>query len=73
MDAEILGGVMRVAFLLSAAMNGILPRMALGASEKKVVLTVPRALNSLASDRVTNRLKQLAKLLGKDASIAWRD
>jgi hypothetical protein len=34
---------------------------------------VPRALNSLASDRVTNRLKQLAKLLGKDASIAWRD
>jgi exopolyphosphatase/guanosine-5'-triphosphate,3'-diphosphate pyrophosphatase len=71
--ARILGGVMRVAFLLSAAMNGILPRMALGVTETKVVLTVPRALNSLASDRVTNRLKQLAKLLGKVASIAWRD
>jgi exopolyphosphatase/guanosine-5'-triphosphate,3'-diphosphate pyrophosphatase len=71
--ARILGGVMRVAFLLSAAMNGILPRMALGATEMKVVLTVPRDLNSLASDRVANRLKQLARLLGKVASITWRD
>lgn len=71
--ARLLGGVMRVAFLLSAAMRGLLPRMSLAATEKKVVLTVPRALNSLASDRVASRLKQLAKLLGKEPSIVLRD
>lgn len=67
--ARLLGGVMRVAYLLSGAMNGLLPRMGLTATDKKVVLNVPRGLASLASDRVASRLKQLAKLLGKDSSI----
>lgn len=71
--ARLLGAVLRVAFLLSAAMNGLLPKMTLTTTEKKVVLSVPRALNSLASDRVAGRLKQLAKLLGKDSSIVLRD
>lgn len=71
--ARLLGAVLRVAYLMSAAMSGLLPKMTLTATEKKVVLSLPRALNSLASDRVAGRLKQLAKLLGKDASIVLRD
>ncbi len=71
--ARLLGAVMRVAYLLSGAMNGLLPRMSLTATEKKVVLQVPKELQSLASDRVASRLKQLAKLLGKDGSIVVRD
>ncbi len=70
--ARLLGAVMRVAFLLSAAMHGLLPRMSLAATDKRVVLTVPNELGCLASDRVTGRLKQLAKLLGRDAHIVLK-
>ncbi len=71
--ARLLGGALRIAYLLSAAMHGLLPKMPLTSTDKRVVLSVPRALNSLASDRVASRLKQLAKLLGKDSSIVLRD
>jgi exopolyphosphatase/guanosine-5'-triphosphate,3'-diphosphate pyrophosphatase len=71
--ARLLGAVMRVAFLLSGAMNGLLTRMTLKATDKKLVLAVPSEMRCLASDRVAGRLKQLAKLLGKEASIVTRD
>jgi exopolyphosphatase/guanosine-5'-triphosphate,3'-diphosphate pyrophosphatase len=67
--ARLLGGLMRVAFLVSAAMEGLLPNMPLRCTEKKVVLSTPRALATLASDRVFGRLKQLGKLLGREAAI----
>jgi exopolyphosphatase/guanosine-5'-triphosphate,3'-diphosphate pyrophosphatase len=35
----------------------------------KILLTTPPELASLASDRVAGRLKQLAKLLGRDSRI----
>jgi exopolyphosphatase / guanosine-5'-triphosphate,3'-diphosphate pyrophosphatase len=71
--ARLLGAVLRVAYLLSAAMQGLLPAMSLTASDRRVVLTVPSALGTLASDRVAGRLKQLAKLLGKESVIAYKD
>ncbi len=71
--ARLLGGLMRVAFLLSAAMEGLLPHMPVRCTEKKVILTTPQALAALASDRVLGRLKQLGKLLGRDAAIVVKD
>ncbi len=70
--ARLLGGVMRVAYLLSAAMQGILPRMPLSCTEKRVVLSVPPELRSLASDRVAGRLKQLGKLLSRESTVVVR-
>lgn len=71
--ARLLGAIMRVAYLLSAAMHGLLPRMQLMATGKKVVLAVPAELSAMASERVAGRLKQLGKLLGKDSTILVRD
>jgi exopolyphosphatase/guanosine-5'-triphosphate,3'-diphosphate pyrophosphatase len=67
--ARILGAAMRVAYILSAAMPGVLPRTPLLCEGNKLVLTFPAALAPLNSDRVANRLKQLARLLGKEPSI----
>lgn len=64
--ARILGGAMRVAYILSAAMPGILPRMPLAVRGEQLVLGVPRALIPLVNDRVQNRLRQLARLIGRE-------
>ncbi|MGL4325539.1 MAG: exopolyphosphatase [Beijerinckiaceae bacterium] len=68
--ARIIAAVFRVAYLISAAMPGVLPRVSLHCTDKRVVLQVPPDLRSLASDRVTGRLKQLAKLLGRDHRVS---
>lgn len=71
--ARLLGGILRVAYLLSAAMHGLLPRMPLTCTERRVTLTIPAELRAMASDRVAGRLKQLGKLLGRDSAILVRD
>ncbi len=67
--ARILGASMRVAYLVSAAMAGVLPRTSLRCVRTRLVLTLPPALADLATERVMNRLKQLAKLIGREAEI----
>ncbi len=67
--ARLLGAVMRVAYMLSAAMGGVLPRTALRSSRTKVVLGLPADLADLASERCVARLRQLAKLLGREAEV----
>ncbi len=67
--ARLLGGLLRVAYLLSAAMHGLLPRMPLTCTDKRVILHVPEELRFMASERVAGRLKQLGKLLGRDSAI----
>jgi exopolyphosphatase / guanosine-5'-triphosphate,3'-diphosphate pyrophosphatase len=67
--ARILGGAMRVAFILSAAMPGVLPRTPMVAQKGKVVLTLPQPLVSLSSDRLQSRLKQFARLIGGDPEV----
>nr|WP_273546081.1 MULTISPECIES: exopolyphosphatase [unclassified Xanthobacter] len=64
--ARILGGAMRVAYLLSAAMPGILPRVPLQVRGDQLVLSVPRALAALVNERVLSRLRQLARLIGRE-------
>jgi exopolyphosphatase/guanosine-5'-triphosphate,3'-diphosphate pyrophosphatase len=67
--ARVLGAAMRVAYLLSASMPGVLPRTSMRLAESALTLTVPETLADLASDRVLNRVKALARLLGVDAEL----
>jgi exopolyphosphatase/guanosine-5'-triphosphate,3'-diphosphate pyrophosphatase len=50
-------------------MPGVLPRTSMRLAESALTLTVPETLADLASDRVLNRVKALARLLGVDAEL----
>lgn len=64
--ARILGAAMRVAYALSAAMPGMLTRVPMTAGKKDVTVTLPRDLRELRSERLSNRLRQLARLIGRE-------
>ena len=64
--ARLLGAAMRVAYVLSASMPGILPRTRLRVRKGVLALSLPADYADLASDRVLNRLKTLGRLLGVD-------
>ena len=65
--ARLLGAAMRIAYLVSAAMAGVLPRTALRCSRGKLTLVLPPDLADLAGERCLARLRQLGKLIGRDA------
>jgi exopolyphosphatase/guanosine-5'-triphosphate,3'-diphosphate pyrophosphatase len=67
--AHILGATMRLAYVISAAMPGVLPRAPLLCEKDKLVLTLPAALADLANERVNSRMKQLSRLIGREASV----
>ncbi len=67
--ARILGAAMRVAYLISAAMADVLPRTSLRCNRHRLVLLLPPELGDLASDRLMARLRQLAKLIGREAEL----
>ncbi|HXW19612.1 MAG TPA: exopolyphosphatase, partial [Roseiarcus sp.] len=67
--ARILGAAMRVAYIVSAAMPGVLPRAPMTCQRGKVVLTLPPDLAALNSERLQNRLRQFSKLIGADPEI----
>ncbi len=62
--ARTLGAVLRVAYLISASMPGIVPQTRLVAGDDSLILQIPKALASLDGDRLRKRLAQLAKLGG---------
>jgi exopolyphosphatase/guanosine-5'-triphosphate,3'-diphosphate pyrophosphatase len=61
--ARALGTLLRVAHLISAAQPGVLPKVAIRARGKKLVLMFRRGSAELAGDRVVNRFRQLARLI----------
>jgi exopolyphosphatase/guanosine-5'-triphosphate,3'-diphosphate pyrophosphatase len=67
---HLLAGAFRVAYLLSAGMSGILPHTAVACVDRRLVLRLNGELQGLASERVAGRLKQLAKLLGREPEIS---
>jgi exopolyphosphatase / guanosine-5'-triphosphate,3'-diphosphate pyrophosphatase len=67
--ARLLAGLMRVAYPVSVAMAGVLPRVPLVMRNGAIVLELPRDLAALASDRLTARLRQLARLLDVEARV----
>jgi len=71
--ARILGAAMRVAYILSAAMPNVLLRTEMLCIKDNLVLALPPELADLASDRLYNRLRQLARLIGRNAIITVED
>lgn len=67
--ARVLGGAMRVAYLVSAAMPGVLPKAPLVVRGDRLVLTLKGELAALAGDRLANRVRQLARLIGKEHAV----
>ncbi len=74
--AKLLGGLMRVAYQFSAAMPGVVERLAFAPpvdkdSKVDLELFVPYDLRSFAGSRVEGRLQQLAKLTGKQLGFRF--
>ncbi len=67
--ARIVGAAMRVAYMLSAAMPGVLPRTPMRLRKKELLLELPADLTSVANERVTSRLKALGKIIGREPRI----
>lgn len=67
--ATLIAAIFRVAYLLSAGMAGILPRIKASCVDNRLVLRFPDDLAPLASERVEGRLKQLARLLEREFEI----
>lgn len=67
--AHLLSSMFRLAYILSAAMPGMLPKIALKIEGKTLVLKLPRKLADLAGERVDKRLSSLAAELGRSGKV----
>lgn len=68
--AHLLSNMFRLAYILSAAMPGMLPRIGLELGDgKTLVLRLPKKLADLAGERVDKRLTGLASELGRTAKV----
>ena len=67
--ARILGSAMRVAYLLSASMPGVLPGTPLRCASGRLILNLQASRADLASDRLLNRMRALGRLLGLEAVV----
>lgn len=67
--ARLLGALLRVAFPISAGMDGALPRAPLTIEENRVTLRLPAEWKDLGGERLLNRVRGLGRLLGLDGKI----
>jgi exopolyphosphatase/guanosine-5'-triphosphate,3'-diphosphate pyrophosphatase len=67
--ARVLGASMRVAYLVSASMPSVLPNTPLRVLRGKLTLRLKGKYAPLASDRLFNRLRQLARIVGREPVI----
>ncbi len=67
--ARILGAAMRVAYNISAAMPGVLPRAPMICDKGRVILNLPADLAPLSGERLHSRMRQFARLIGGDPEI----
>jgi exopolyphosphatase/guanosine-5'-triphosphate,3'-diphosphate pyrophosphatase len=65
--ARVLGAAMRVAYLVSAAMPGVLPHTPMEVRHGKLVLRLRGKHGALAGERLFNRLRQVGRLIGREA------
>jgi exopolyphosphatase/guanosine-5'-triphosphate,3'-diphosphate pyrophosphatase len=64
--ARIVGAAMRVAYLVSGAMPGVLPHTPLAVERGRLRLKLRGKYRDLAGERVFARLRQLARLVGRE-------
>jgi exopolyphosphatase / guanosine-5'-triphosphate,3'-diphosphate pyrophosphatase len=67
--ARLLAALMRIAYPVSVAMEGVLPQAPLMARGSQVVLQLPSHMGPLANERLTGRLRALGKLLNMDPVV----
>ena len=67
--ARVLGAALRVAYMVSASQPGVLPRTPLKVERYRLVLRLQGKCAALAGDRVSSRLKQLARLVGREPVV----
>ncbi|GLK67420.1 exopolyphosphatase [Hansschlegelia plantiphila] len=67
--ARTLGAAMRVAYIVSGSVAGILPRTPLVLKRETLTLKLPTELSDLANERLKNRLQKLGKLLARRTAI----
>jgi exopolyphosphatase/guanosine-5'-triphosphate,3'-diphosphate pyrophosphatase len=70
--ARAIGQAIRLGYTIAAGRDDVLARTAIGAGEKLLTLTVPRADGTFAGETVTKRLDQLARAMELTARIATR-
>ena len=69
--AKLLGALLRVVYLYSAAMPGVIPRLSIKADGiGGFLFVVPSDLGDLAGERTEGRLQQFARLAGKPMRTA---
>ncbi len=64
--ARVLGAALRVAYLVSASTPGVLPKTPMLVERGRLVLRFENGLQALAGERVFVRLRQLARLIGRE-------
>ncbi|MFC3071794.1 exopolyphosphatase [Shinella pollutisoli] len=72
--AKLLGGLLRIAYLFSASMPGVVPSLAFRPSPAPGIdldLVVPPDYSELAGERLDGRLQQLARLTGKNLAFRF--
>ncbi|MTI45606.1 exopolyphosphatase/guanosine-5'-triphosphate,3'-diphosphate pyrophosphatase [Roseibium hamelinense] len=67
--AKVLGAALRVASLLSASMEGILPQVQIRSTKDGIELELPENLAAFDGERLRRRFDQLAKTIGSSADI----
>ena len=68
--AHLLASIFRLAYILSAAMPGMLPSIGLKLGDNKtLVLRLPKKLADLAGERVEKRLAGLAAEIGRTGKV----
>jgi exopolyphosphatase/guanosine-5'-triphosphate,3'-diphosphate pyrophosphatase len=64
--ARVLGAALRLAYVVSAAMPGVLQETSLAVERHRLALRLPGKFATLAGERVLNRLRSLARLIGRE-------
>jgi exopolyphosphatase/guanosine-5'-triphosphate,3'-diphosphate pyrophosphatase len=64
--ARVLGASLRVAYLASASMPGVLPHTPMVVERGRLKLKLHGKFAALAGERLFNRLRQLARLIGRE-------
>ncbi len=70
--ARVLGAALRVAYLVSASTTGALPNIPMLVEHGRLVLRFGPAVKALAGERVFARLRQLARLIGREPVMETR-
>jgi exopolyphosphatase/guanosine-5'-triphosphate,3'-diphosphate pyrophosphatase len=64
--ARVLGAALRLAYVISAAMPGVLPKTRLGVERHRLALRLPGEFAALGGERVLSRLRSLSRLVGRE-------